>query len=249
MTLAYTKTLPQPSGEPHAPVIPPLHAGDHLTRPEFERRYAAMPTHIKAELLEGVVYMPSPVSNAHHGTPHFDVIGWLNFFRSGTPGVVGGDNSTLRLDLDSEPQPDVHLRLLPAYGGQSREDADGYLVSAPELIVEVSASSVSYDSHVKLRVYRRHGVREYVIWRTMDQAVDWFILRAGDYVRLEPAEDGIYRSEIFPGLWLDPAALLSGDMARVGQIVQQGIASADHAAFVEKVSAVALSAPPPQPTA
>ena len=43
------------------PRILPLEHGDHLTREEFERRYEAMPHVRKAELIEGVVYMPSPV--------------------------------------------------------------------------------------------------------------------------------------------------------------------------------------------
>ncbi len=216
--------------------VPPLQAGDRLNRDEFERRYAAMKDVKKAELLEGVVYMPSPVCNDDHGAPHFDLIGWMYLYRMQTPGVQGGDNSTLRLDLDNEPQPDAFLRILPECGGQSKNDG-GYVAGAPELIAEVAASSVSYDLHLKLNVYRRNGVCEYIVWRTWDQAVDWFVLRSGQYERLPLGEDGVHRSEVFPGLWLDPAALLRGDVARVLDVARRGTATPEHAAFVARLNA------------
>ena len=130
--------------------IPPLCAGDRLTRPEFERRYSAMPSMKKAELIEGVVYMPSPVSHKSHGRPHFILDGWVCMYWGATPGVDGGDNSTVRLDLENEPQPDVMLRILPHCGGQSRDEED-YVGGPPELVAEVAASSASYDLHDKLR--------------------------------------------------------------------------------------------------
>lgn len=218
--------------------VPELCAGDRLTRAEFERRYAAMPHCQKAELIEGVVYMPSPVTQEDHGGPHFDVIGWLAFYRAATPGVEGGDNSTLRLDLDNEPQPDAFLRILPECGGQSRNSGK-YVAGAPELIVEVAASSVSYDLHDKLRAYRRNEVREYVVWRVWDRAIDWFVLREDRYERLASDAEGRYQSQIFPGLWLDPAALLRGDLARVLAVLQQGLASPPHAEFVSRLQSPA----------
>ena len=210
--------------------ISPLRSGDHLTRDEFERRYEAMPRVNKAELIEGVVYMPSPVSAEDHGEPHFDLNGWLFVYRAHTPPVRGGDNSTLRLDLDNEPQPDGYLRLLPECGGQARL-VDGYVTGAPELIVEIAASSASYDLHEKLNAYRRNGVREYVVWRVWDAAIDWYVLRAGRFEAL-PLVDGVYRSETFPGLWLAPDAVLRGDLARVLEVLEQGIASPEHATFM-----------------
>jgi len=214
--------------------IPPLHNGDRLTRDEFERRYQAMPHVHNAELIEGVVHMPSPVSAEEHGEPHFDLNGWLCVYRAHTPGVRGGDNSTLRLDLANEPQPDGYLRLVRECGGQSQL-VDGYVTGAPELIVEIAASSVSYDLHDKLNAYRRNNVREYVVWRVWDAAVDWFILRGGRFERL-PVVDGIYKSEVFPGLWLEPAAVLRGDLLRAFQVLQQGLASPEHAAFVVRLT-------------
>jgi Uma2 family endonuclease len=226
---------------PAPPSVPPLENGDRLTRPEFERRYDAMPGLKKAELIEGVVYMPSPVSVDHDG-PHFDAITWLGMYRMATPGIRGGDNGSLRLDLDNEPQPDAYLMVLPSHGGQARIGEDRYVAGAPELVVEVAASSVSYDLHAKLNVYRRIGVREYVVWRVLDRAIDWFVLREGRYEPLPPDANGVYRSEVFPGLWLDPEALLRGDLAAVGQTLQQGLSSAEHREFVTRLQQTAAGA-------
>jgi Uma2 family endonuclease len=220
---------------PAANAIPPLENGDRLTRPEFERRYDAMPHLKKAELIKGIVYMPSPVNHKKHANPHFALITWLGQYQMFTPGVEGGDNGSLRLDLESEPQPDAYLLIAPTHGGQARIDADGYVAGAPELVAEVAASSVSYDLHDKLDVYRDNGAREYIAWRVLDQAVDWFVLRKGRYEPLLVDEAGLYKSGIFPGLWLDPAALVRGDLPAVLQALQQGPASPEHAAFVARL--------------
>ena len=164
--------------------VPPLQDGDRLTRAEFERRYDAMPELKKAELIEGVVHMGSPVSASGHGEPHFDLITLMGLYRLHTPGVVGGDNTTVRLDLDNEPQPDVYLRILAEFGGQCVLDSRGYVAGAPELVAEVAASSVSYDMHDKLNAYRRNQVREYLVWRVRDREVDWFVLREGRFEKL-----------------------------------------------------------------
>jgi Uma2 family endonuclease len=215
--------------------IPPLENGDRLTRTEFERRYEAMPNLPKAELIEGVVYMPSPTRLHRHGRPHAQLVTWLETYEAGTPGLFGGDNTTARLDLDNEPQPDALLLIDPAHGGQARLSADDYVEGAPELVAEVAASSVSIDMNVKLHVYRRSGVREYLVWRVQNRQIDWFILREGEYERLEPDDRGMLRSEVFPGLWLDPAALLAGNLPEVLQILQEGLASPEHAAFVARL--------------
>jgi Uma2 family endonuclease len=212
-----------------------LENGDVLTRAEFERRYEAMPHLKKAELIEGVVYVPSPVRHSFHGHPHTHLISWLGQYEAGTPGVEAGADSTVRLDLDNEPQPDALLFIEPACGGQAHIDADGYIEDAPELVAEVASSSASYDLHVKLRVYRRNGVREYLVWRVLDHELDWFVLRAGQYERLSVDAAGLLRSEVFPGLWLDPAALLRGDLATVLAVVQRGLASPEHTAFVARL--------------
>lgn len=225
----------QTSESPSMPIYP-LQSGDHLTRAEFERRYTAMP-HIKnAELIEGVVYVNSPVS-ASHGRPHSMMITVLGNYAAPTPLIEIYDNTTVRLDLDNEPQPDCCLRLPRDKGGQSQTSKDGYIEGPPELIAEIAASSASYELHSKKNAYRRNGVREYLVWRTLDKAIDWFVLHEGEYHLLGAGEDGILRSLVFPGLWLDTAALLAGDMAKVLSVIQQGIASPEHQAFVESLEA------------
>src|SRR4029453_6747716 len=164
--------------------IPPLEPGDRLTRDEFERRYEAMPRGIKAELLEGLVHMPSPTRFRRHGRPHLHLITWLGYYESGTPGVAAGDNSTTPLDMDNEPQPDAVLLIDPARGGQAQISADDYIEDAPEFVAEVAASSVSIDLHTKFQVYQRSGVREYLVWRVLEQAINWFLLPAGTYKRV-----------------------------------------------------------------
>jgi Uma2 family endonuclease len=215
--------------------MPRLENGDQLTREEFERRYEAMPQIKRVELIEGVVYMPSPVRWTYHAEPQSAFIWFLKTYSIFTAGVKAGDNATVRLDLDNEPQPDGLLVIDPGLGGQTRLSEDDYIEGAPELAGEISASTVSIDLHLKFRVYRRNGVKEYIVWRVLDQAIDWFILRNTQYEPLARGADGIYRSEVFPGLWLDPAAMLSGDLAKVLQVLQQGIASPEHAAFVERL--------------
>jgi Uma2 family endonuclease len=244
----------QPVASPHhqpmpadTMTVPPLENGDRLTRPEFERRYKAMPHIKKAELIEGVVYVGSPVRYTQHGKPEADVQIWLGTYRIGTLGTGSGGNSTVRLDLDNEPQPDILLRR--EVGGSSRIDADGYIEGAPELVVEIAASSASYDLHDKLRAYRRNGVQEYVVWRVLDRRIDWLVLREGEYRPLTPDEQGIIRSEVFPGLWLAVTALLSGDMATVMAALQQGLGSPEHAAFVAELQTPAGGASDPAPGA
>jgi Uma2 family endonuclease len=218
----------------HAP-LPPLTNGDHLTQAEFLRRYSAMPDLHNAELVEGVVYTPSPVTHKHHGAPHFALITWLGLYQVHTPGIEGGDNSTLRLDDRNAPQPDSFLVILPTHGGQVRFDADGYIIGAPELVAEVAATSAAIDLNAKKTAYLRNGVREYIVWRVFDRTIDWFVARDGRFDRLSPGEGGRLESRVLPGLWLDPDALIGGDRMSVDRVARQGIATPEHAAFVARL--------------
>jgi hypothetical protein len=232
MTTTSTRHAPRTApASGNGELIPPLRNGDHLDRVEFERRYDAMPHVKKAELIEGVVYMPSPVSFEHHGEQHAHLMLWLATYRAHTSGTRIADNATVRLDMDNEPQPDAFLIVAPQHGGRTTI-TDGYVTGGPELACEVAASSVSIDRNAKFRAYRRNGVREYLLWRTEDGAIDWFVLRGGQYEPLPVGEDGVVRSEAFPGLWLDVPALLTADLLRVLAVLQQGIASPEHATFV-----------------
>ena len=181
--------------------------------------------------------MGSPVRYAQHGRPDANLSAWLSFYRLATPGVEQADNCTLRLDLDNEPQPDLLLRLPERVGGRSRVAADGHLEGAPELVVEVAASSVSYDLHEKLAVYRRSGVLEYLVHRVDDGEVDWFVLTRGAYVRTSADAGGLLRSQAFPGLWLDVGALLRGDLEALHRVVARRLADPAHAAFLARLRA------------
>jgi Uma2 family endonuclease len=216
--------------------LPALESGDRLSRVEFERRYAAMPERTHAELIEGVVYVASPVRVRKHGKPHSDIIGWLVTYSAGTPGVMVCDNATVRLDLDNEPQPDALLRIEEEAGGQSRISEDDYIEGAPELIVEIAASSASYDLHDKLRAYRRNGVREYLVWLVQEQQFHWYVLREGEYQLQTPDGAGMLRSGVFAGLQLAVEALLTGDMQRVLATVREGITSEAHQEFVKRLN-------------
>ncbi|MCL1472706.1 Uma2 family endonuclease [Argonema antarcticum A004/B2] len=215
--------------------VPPLESGDRLTRPEFERRYHTMPNLKKAELIEGVVYVASPLRFASHAEPHSLIITWLGVYRAATPGVRLGDNATVRLDADNEPQPDALLRLEPEAGGKSRITEDDYVEGAPELIVEVAASTAAYDLNDKLKVYRRNEVQEYLVWQRYENRLDWFSLREGVYVPFTADETRIIRSQVFPGLWLAVSALLNGDLATVLAQLQKGLATAEHEEFCDRL--------------
>ena len=215
-------------------IIPLLENGDRLTRIEFERHYQAMPNLKKAELIEGIVYMASPL-RVQHGEPHANIMTWLGVYKAGTSGLMLLDNTTVILDADNEPQPDALLRI--ETGGQSIINDDDYIEGAPELIVEIAASTASYDLHTKKNVYRRNGVKEYLVWRVGDRDFDWFRWQEGEYLKIEPEADGIIRSEVFPGLWLDKSALLAGNLARVLEVVGQGLSSVEHQTFVEGLTA------------
>jgi Uma2 family endonuclease len=221
--------------------IPPLQSGDRLTRYEFERRYEAMPHLKKAELIEGVVYVPSPVT-VFHSKSHMQLIAWLGTYQAATPGVEGNDNATIRLDADNEVQPDGLLRLESELGGTSKVSDDGYIEGAPELIVEVAYSSAAYDLHDKLHVYRRNGVQEYIIWQVFDERLDWFRLSdEGEYVALASDEQGVIRSQIFPGLNLKVTALLSNDLTGVLAVLQQGLEMVEYKMFVEQLANKAIA--------
>jgi Uma2 family endonuclease len=196
-----------------------------------------MPNVKKAELIEGIVYMPSPVRISRHGAPHARLCTWLGYYVSKTPGLENffADNATARVDEDNEPQPDLMLLLPKQLGGLAAIDDDDYVNGPPAWVAEIAASTVSIDLHAKLNAYRRNGVREYLVWRTEDQAVDWFALREGRYDPLPADAAGVIRSEQFPGLWLDVAALLRGDLPGLFKVVDDGVASGEHGGFLGRL--------------
>ncbi len=208
----------------------PLEAGDHLDRPTFHERYKRTRDDVKAELLEGVVFMPSPLGDAH-SRYRGRVMGWLAHYVAATPGTDFKDNPTVILGPYSEPQPDAVLVIDPRSGGRTRVSDDGYVTGPPELVVEVATSTAAYDLYEKHRDYERAGVPEYVVIAVREGQLRHFVLD-GRY-REEPLTEGVLHSRMFPGLRLDTAALHRFDTAALLRSLQDGITTDDHAAFVE----------------
>ncbi len=213
--------------------IAPLVAGDKLTREEFLRRWEADPEIKNAELIGGIVYMPSPVS-AEHGDMELDVGVWLGTYKAATPGTAGGHNTTSFI-LEDTPQPDLNLRIRPEYGGSSWVE-DKYLGGVPELLTEICRSSASYDLHVKLDLYQAAKIPEYLAILLFEQEIRWHVLVNGQYQLLPAGPDGLIRSRIFPGLWLDGKALLAGNTQQVPTRLQEGIRSPEHERFVAELA-------------
>jgi len=216
--------------------LPPLEAGDHLDQATFHARYKAMPPSFHAELIGGMVLVPSPLSR-EHGVYHALVMGWLTQYWIATPGTLTWDNATTILGEASEPQPDGALIIEPACGGQTGLSEEGYATGAPELIVEVASSSASIDLHAKRRDYEQAGVLEYVVIVVRQGVIRWFMLQHDAYQDVPTDADGIYRSRVFPGLWLHADALLRLDGGQVMQTLQQGLATPEHATFVQQLQA------------
>jgi len=214
--------------------IPVLVMGDKLTRDEFMRRWEAMPNLKRAELIGGIVYMPSPLSRMH-GVFDNALGGWLWVYSVSTPGCEAGGNATWLMEEEDAPQPDCDLRVLPEYGGQSRMEGE-YSAGAPEFLAEVCLSSTSYDLNQKFDLYEEAGVQEYLALLVREREVRWHRLVDGKFQVMSPGSDGILRSVMFPGLWLDPAALLAKDKQRILAVLQQGLQSPEHAAFVAELN-------------
>ena len=201
-----------------ASAAPRLENGDHLSRQSFEDLYHEYHKYYshQAELIEGVVYMTPPVRAYQHARPHALVVAWLVAFEAkcndGKERVMVLDNASVRLDWHNEPQPDVLLRYTQ---GQSYVDEDDYVVGPPELVVEIAASSASYDLFEKKTIYQRSGVKEYLVWQISENRLTWWHLVEGSYVALQPDTQGLIHSPSFPGLCLDQAALLQGNITKV----------------------------------
>jgi Uma2 family endonuclease len=208
--------------------------GDRMTRAEFHRIYETMPEDFRAELIGGIVYVASPLRR-RHGTNHLQLGSLFGVYKAQTPGVEAADNATVLLGDEGEPQPDLYLRILPEFGGQSRTTADDYVEGAPELIVEVALSSRAVDLHAKYDDYRRYGVAEYLVVCLREAEIRWFDLHADQ--ELQADADGVCRIHTFPGLWIDSNALFAGDDAKLYATLAQGLTTAEHAAFVQRLAA------------
>jgi Uma2 family endonuclease len=213
--------------------IQPLHPGLRLTLQEFLRRWEAMPEVKFAELIDGVVYMPSP-RTSDHGRDEIRIDTWLGTYIADTPGCDAGSQSTW-LMLQSAPQPDCYLWVRPEHGGQSTTQGK-YHIGAPELATEICYTSAAYDLGVKKTLYETAGVREYIAILLQEEEIRWHRLVNGVYELCRPTAKGVFRSRVFPGLWLDGPALWKYDLARLLHTLQRGLRSAEHAAFVKRLS-------------
>ncbi len=237
-----TLVRPAPRRSNGKPALLPLRNGEHLSRVEFERRWDAKPGLTRAELIEGIVFMAPPISELHSGARSL-LVRYLDRYAEVTPGVASRINPSLRLDNRNEYQPDCLLRIESSRLGGSRISADGYLEGAPELVAEIAVSSADYDAHEKREVYERLGVREYLLWRVMDARCDWLALCDGEYVPLKSRPDGVTCSLALPGLWLDLRALLAGDEKRLVTVLNRGLQSAEHAAFLKQLALSSRTGP------
>ncbi len=191
-----------------------LENGDRLTAAEFLRRYEAATNLKKAQLIEGIVHMPSPVRADAHAEPDGLIQLWLGTYSLDHPDLKVYPNTTLLLDADNAPQPDAILCTAPRAGGKVWLNEKGYLCGAPELVCEIAASSASVDLHDKFRAYRRNGIGEYLVWLTLEKHVRWFHLTDQEYVE-QKEQAGRLTSKLFPGLVLDVKALLKFDKTKV----------------------------------
>jgi Uma2 family endonuclease len=221
--------------KPEPRVLPPLVAGQRLDCATFHERYEAMPPNTRAELVGGIVYMPSPLRE-EHGETDWNLGYWISHYKRFTPGLRGGANVTTKLGDHGEPQPDRQLRIPFDRGGRSRIVA-GYVTGPPELVVEVGKSSRSFDLGEKKADYERAGVLEYLFVGIDPDEVQWFVRRGEHFEDLPPGPDGIIRSEVFPGLWLDPIALFADDMDGLIATLERGLVTPEHAAFVAELAA------------
>ncbi|HXE55346.1 MAG TPA: Uma2 family endonuclease [Tepidisphaeraceae bacterium] len=227
-------TMPQVVPSPSDPIE--LHTGDRMTREEFHLLYEDSPKHLKAELIGGTVYVASPLGSLH-GNNHLRLGVLFGIYEGNTPGVEAGDNTTILLGKDSEPQPDLYLRVLPERGGQSKTDRRQYIVGAPELVAEIAHSSRAIDLHAKKEDYARYGVREYLVASLADKRLYWFDFTTSR--ELSPDTDGVVRVHNFPGFWIHVEALFAHDFRRLMSALQQGMDSPEHGAFIDRLNPAA----------
>jgi Uma2 family endonuclease len=216
-------------------VVTPLVAGQRLDQATFHERYEQMPEGVRAELINGVVDMPSPVG-PQHGRAMIPVLVWLSYYQEYTPGVEVLDNTSTVLDVKGEPQPDAQLRILSECGGQTQADRR-FVRGVPELVVEVSQATRYTDRGPKFDAYERAGVPEYIVRALDPDELLWFVLRDGKLVELAADSDGLYRSRVFPGLWLDPQAMIAGNTRRLREVLDRGLATDEHASFIARLAA------------
>lgn len=204
-----------------------LYNGDKMTQPRFHRLYERMPHEYKAELIGGMVFEPSPLGYLH-GTEHAHLGGLLLTYAAYTPGTRVADNATVILGEEDEVQPDLLLRI--ERNGTSQISKKNFIEGPPELVVEIAHSTHAIDLHLKKDRYSAAGVTEYIVLSLSPNRIFWFDLASGK--ELKSDGDCIYRSTIFPGLWIHGEALLRSNSVLTLETIGLGLQSQEHTDFV-----------------
>jgi Uma2 family endonuclease len=214
-----------------------LENGARMNQPMFHALYKNTPEGFRAQLIGGIVYVMASPTSLRHGRPHARVVHWLGLYSDETPGTDVLDNTTNILGPESEPEPDACLLIQPEYGGRTTTDENEMLVGAPELVVEVANTTRAIDLGRKKADYQEAGVQEYVVVLAQEQSAVWFRHTADGFVDLAVGADGVFRSELFPGLWLDPRGIFDPTTRRLTTVSRKGLASPEHAAFIADLAA------------
>jgi Uma2 family endonuclease len=224
------------SNEAHPTLAEPiLFDGQRLDQPTFHELYSQMPEGFRAELIDGVVRLMNMPLYSDHGRPDANLTGLLCMYSFETPGTIVQIATPTRLGPKSEVQPDSALLIDPAFGGRTFDDERGLTTNAPELVVEIASSTLRLDLNAKKRVYEEAGALEYVVLDVPHQKFHWFALNEGRFEPLEIDPDGLYRSKVFHGLWVDEAAFVRNDGRAMTTSLRLGLESPEHAAFVERL--------------
>lgn len=223
----------RPSGRKPSPE---LHNGDRMKQPEFHAIYEQMPEGFKAELVNGTVFVSMPLRSPH-AKDHSRLAAVLEAYAAYTPGVEVLLDATTILGNDDEVQPDLLLRVVPDRGGKPRDTYDQYVEGPPELICEIAHSSRAIDLNLKRTRYERTGVLEYIVFCINPREVRWFDF-AGK-TTLQHDNNGVFRSNVFPGLWICNQALLDRNYQKVMAVLNQGLKTADHETFCSRLASSA----------
>ena len=226
------------STDPRQAVAEPLlYDGQRLDQPTFHEIYSRMPEDFRAELIDGVVYLMNMPVFEDHGRPFASMNGVLYLYSVETPGTIVQADTSTKLGPRSEVQPDAALLIDPRFGGRTRSGDGRFTLDAPELVVEVSSSSLRLDLNAKKKVYEEAGALEYAVFDVGHEKFHWFVLAGGRFEPLAIEPDGRFHSRAFPGLWLDEAAFVRGDGQAVVAALRLGLESQEHADFVDRLRA------------
>ena len=213
---------------------PLLDSGYHLSSEEFHDRYTQMPENVRAELIEGIVYVASPIYMPHSGQ-HLFLATLCGAYEFETPGILGAIAGSVRLDGSNEYQPDLHLRIAPECGGRTSNPDQKLVLGGPEFVVEISNTTLGMDLHEKFEVYQRDGVLEYLVWELKEEVIELFSLQEGSFQKIKPDVKGVLKSATMPGLWFNVPAILAGDKRAALRTLREGLKSPEHTKFVKRL--------------